>query len=113
MFSDYGMPATFYNDHYEFLIGQDSLFARKIRAGATALRQRLGALYNSKPRMREKIYINLSRNVGAQDYGSRRVFGNWKAQLVAIVNYASLFVKNGMLQSELLKKCARMLKCRF
>lgn len=76
VFSDYGMPAKFYNDHYEFLIRQDSLFARKISAGATALRQRLGALYNSKPRMREKIYINLSRNVGAQDYGSRRVFGN-------------------------------------
>lgn len=76
VFSDYGMPATFYNDHYEFLIRQDSLFARKISAGATALCQRLGALYNFKPRMREKIYINLSRNVGAQDYGSRRVFGN-------------------------------------
>jgi hypothetical protein len=76
VFSDYGMPATFYNDHYEFLIRQDSLFARKISAGATALCQRLGALYNFKPRMREKIYINLSRNVGTQDYGSRRVFGN-------------------------------------
>lgn len=47
VFSDYGMPATFYNDHYEFLVGKDSLFARKISAGATSLRQRLGALYNS------------------------------------------------------------------
>ena len=46
VFSDYGMPATFYNDHYEFLVGQDSLFAHKISAGATLLRQRLGALYN-------------------------------------------------------------------
>lgn len=50
MISDYGMPATFYNDHYEFLVGQDSLFARKISAGATSLRQRLGALYNSNRR---------------------------------------------------------------
>lgn len=50
VFSDYGMPATFYNDHYEFLVGQDSLFARKISAGATSLRQRLGALYNSNRR---------------------------------------------------------------
>ena len=44
------MPATFYNDHYEFLVGQDSLFARKISVGATSLRQRLGALYNSNRR---------------------------------------------------------------
>ena len=50
VFSDYGMPATFYNDHYEFLVGQDSLFARKISAGATSLRQRLGVLYNSNRR---------------------------------------------------------------
>ena len=50
VFSDYGMPATFYNDHYEFLLGLDSLFARKISAGATSLRQRLRALYNSNRR---------------------------------------------------------------
>jgi hypothetical protein len=45
MFSDYGMPVTFYNDHYEMLLGQDFLFARKISPGATALRARLGTLY--------------------------------------------------------------------
>ena len=28
MFSDYGMPVTFYNDQYDLLIGQDYLFAR-------------------------------------------------------------------------------------
>ncbi len=45
MFSDYGMPVSFYNDHYNLLLGQDYLFARKISPGATELRARLGALY--------------------------------------------------------------------
>ncbi len=30
MFTDYGMPLTFYNDHYDLLLSQDYLFARKI-----------------------------------------------------------------------------------
>ena len=45
MFSDYGMPVTFYNDHYELLLSQDFLFARKISPEATELKDRLGALY--------------------------------------------------------------------
>ncbi|WP_439141374.1 DUF5928 domain-containing protein [Planktotalea sp.] len=45
MFSDYGMPVTFYNDHYELLLSQDFLFARKISPEATSLKERLGALY--------------------------------------------------------------------
>ena len=32
MFTDYGMPVTFYNDHYDLLLSQDFLFARKIIA---------------------------------------------------------------------------------
>lgn len=47
VFSDYGMPATFYNDHYDFLVSQDYLFARKISGGATHLREALGKLYAS------------------------------------------------------------------
>ena len=47
MFSDYGMPITFYNDHYDLLLSQNGLFARKISAEATDLRDRLGALYAS------------------------------------------------------------------
>ncbi|MDP5085051.1 MAG: beta-1,6-N-acetylglucosaminyltransferase [Yoonia sp.] len=47
MFSDYGMPVNFYNDHYELLMGQNALFARKISAEATELRSRLGELYAS------------------------------------------------------------------
>ena len=45
MFSDYGMPVTFYNDHYDLLLAQDFLFARKISPEATILKQRLGQLY--------------------------------------------------------------------
>ncbi|MGH1454431.1 MAG: DUF5928 domain-containing protein [Paracoccaceae bacterium] len=45
MFSDYGMPVTFYNDHYDLLLSQDFLFARKISPEAESLKERLGALY--------------------------------------------------------------------
>ncbi|MFV1464272.1 MULTISPECIES: DUF5928 domain-containing protein [unclassified Phaeobacter] len=45
MFSDYGMPVQFYNDHYDMLMGQDFLFARKISPEAQELKSRLGALY--------------------------------------------------------------------
>lgn len=45
MFSDYGMPVTFYNDHYDLLLGQDFLFARKISPEATELKRRLGELF--------------------------------------------------------------------
>ena len=48
MFSDYGMPVTFYNDHYDLLLSQDFLFARKISSGARQLKARLGDLYASK-----------------------------------------------------------------
>ena len=47
MFTDYGMPVTFYNDHYDLLLGQGALFARKISPEADDLRSRLGALYAS------------------------------------------------------------------
>ena len=45
VFTDYGMPAVFYNDHYDLLLGQDHLFARKISPEALRLRERLGALW--------------------------------------------------------------------
>ena len=48
MFTDYGMPVNFYNDHYDMLLSQDYLFARKISPGATELRRRLGRLYAAK-----------------------------------------------------------------
>ena len=48
MFSDYGMPVTFYNDHYDMLLGQDYLFARKISPEAHELKERLGKLYASE-----------------------------------------------------------------
>lgn len=45
MFSDYGMPVTFYNDHYDLMLSQDFLFARKISPGAKELKRRLGDLW--------------------------------------------------------------------
>lgn len=45
MFTDYGLPQTFYNDHYELLLGQDFLFARKISPEAKELKERLVKLY--------------------------------------------------------------------
>jgi hypothetical protein len=48
MFSDYGMPVTFYDDHYDLLLSQDFLFARKISPQAEKLKKRLGHLYASE-----------------------------------------------------------------
>ena len=45
MFTDYGMPVTFYDDHYNLLLSQDYLFARKISPEAQNLKRRLGLLY--------------------------------------------------------------------
>ena len=45
MFTDYGLPVTFHDDHFEMLLGQDALFARKVSPEAQVLRERLGALY--------------------------------------------------------------------
>ncbi|MCX8508520.1 MAG: DUF5928 domain-containing protein [Rhodobacteraceae bacterium] len=45
MFTDYGMPVTFYDDHEELLLAQDFFFARKISSDAKGLRARLGDLY--------------------------------------------------------------------
>ncbi|MDP4031833.1 MAG: DUF5928 domain-containing protein [Pseudorhodobacter sp.] len=47
VFTDYGMPANFYNDQYDLLISQDYLFARKISPDAKVLKERLGKLYAS------------------------------------------------------------------
>ena len=47
MFTDYGMPVTFYNDHYDLLLSQDFLFARKVSVDADELKERLGDLYAS------------------------------------------------------------------
>ncbi|AJE45486.1 DUF5928 domain-containing protein [Celeribacter indicus] len=45
MFTDYGMPVVFYNDHYDLLLAQDYLFARKISPDAKELKKRLGDLF--------------------------------------------------------------------
>jgi Family of unknown function (DUF5928)/Core-2/I-Branching enzyme len=48
MFTDYGMPVSFYNDHYDLLLSQDFLFARKISPEALELKARLGKLYATR-----------------------------------------------------------------
>ncbi|MEM6887499.1 MAG: DUF5928 domain-containing protein [Pseudomonadota bacterium] len=48
LFSDYGMPVSFHNDHYHMLMNQDALFARKISPEAHDLKRRLGLLYAAK-----------------------------------------------------------------
>ncbi|TBX28818.1 DUF5928 domain-containing protein [Nioella sediminis] len=50
MFTDYGMPVTFYNDHFDLLLSQDFLFARKISPESTELKERLGELWASDRR---------------------------------------------------------------
>ena len=51
IFTDYGMPVVFCNDHHDMLIGQDYLFARKISPEAIELKARLGALWQSTGRV--------------------------------------------------------------
>jgi hypothetical protein len=48
MFTDYGMPVNFHNDHYDLLLSQDFLFARKISPEAKKLKARLGRLYAAR-----------------------------------------------------------------
>ncbi|MRX50327.1 glycosyl transferase [Paracoccus sp. S-4012] len=50
MFTDYGMPVVFHDDHHDLLLGQDYLFARKISPEAEDLRARLGALWTETGR---------------------------------------------------------------
>ncbi|CUH15526.1 Core-2/I-Branching enzyme [Jannaschia seosinensis] len=47
VFTDYGMPATFYDDHYDLLLGQDFIFARKISPEAHGLKAALETLWKS------------------------------------------------------------------
>jgi len=63
MFSDYGMPVTFFNDQYELLLSQEHLFARKISAHATELKERLSQLYAGPD-----IDLNIT-NEGRKLYG--------------------------------------------
>jgi hypothetical protein len=45
LFTDYGIPATFHDDHHDLLLAQDYLFARKISPHAVDLKARLGVLF--------------------------------------------------------------------
>ncbi len=71
MFTDYGMPATFYNDHYDLLLGQDAVFARKISPDATELKSRLGDLFASG--RRDFVISDEGRNLFAFLTGRGRI----------------------------------------
>ena len=45
-FSDYGMPVNFQNDHYDFLLAQEEMFARKLSPQAHELKNRLVTLFD-------------------------------------------------------------------
>lgn len=46
-FSDYGLPTMFYEDHHDFLLAQDYLFARKISSQARALKIALAGKFRN------------------------------------------------------------------
>lgn len=50
LFTDYGIPVTFHDDHHDLLLAQDFLFARKISPDAVTLKERLGTLYSETVR---------------------------------------------------------------
>lgn len=45
IFTDYGLPVTFHDDHLDLLLGEDALFARKVSAGAVGLRAALAEVW--------------------------------------------------------------------
>lgn len=47
LFTDYGMPVNFHDDHEALLLAEDRFFARKISTGARGLRARLDLLWAS------------------------------------------------------------------
>lgn len=62
LFSDYGMPVNFHDDHADILVRQDCFFARKLSPRATGLKARLADLYLS------------ADSAQGQDTGARRYF---------------------------------------
>ena len=47
LFSDYGMPVVFHNDHHDFVVSQPQPFARKVSARATLLQDQLWESFKS------------------------------------------------------------------
>lgn len=68
MFSDYGMPLSFYADHFEMLRGQWQFAARKISETDAAFRTRLGALFLSN----ETEEVNESAGQFVYEYVRKR-----------------------------------------
>ncbi|MFK7875515.1 MAG: DUF5928 domain-containing protein [Paracoccaceae bacterium] len=96
VFSDYGMPVVFYNDHYDLLLGQDFLFARKISPEAEQLKQRLGLLYAAEgtefqiSNEARKLFEFLTgrgrigRRFGPRFWESEATFGRGRALMIVV-----------------------------
>jgi hypothetical protein len=79
IFTDYGVPITFHDDHHDLLLAQDYLFARKISPDAITLRDRLGELYSQTGRSfevgadgRHRYEFLAARGREGRRYASRR-----------------------------------------
>ncbi|PQO22738.1 glycosyl transferase [Rhodobacteraceae bacterium WD3A24] len=72
IFSDYGMPVTFHDDHHDLLRAQEHLFARKISPDAALLRQRLDALWTARDTPSPAPVTGQGRNIYAYLTGRGR-----------------------------------------
>ena len=79
IFSDYGIPVTFYDDHYNLLRGQNFLFARKISPEVGGLKTRLLALYQS-PQPTCQISDGGTYLYRSKTHSGRRGRRFWEAQ---------------------------------
>ena len=96
IFSVYGLPVSFYNDHYDLLRDQEYLFARKISPDATGLKSRLTELYLSPPRdfpvSHDGLYVynfttlqgRLGQRHGARFWEQQSTIGQNRELLVVI-----------------------------
>ena len=79
IFSDYGIPVTFYDDHYNLLRSQNFLFARKISPEVGGLKTRLLTLYQS-PQPTCQISDGGTYLYRSKTHSGRRGRRFWEAQ---------------------------------
>lgn len=103
VFSEYGMPATFYNDHYDFLVAQDFLFARKISSDAKSLKRNWSSCTKAiKPTFQllrmARSYIFFSPKQGEKGSGLPPASGKKKARLGKAAHCSFWCAKKSALQ---------------
>lgn len=82
MFSDYGLPVAFHDDHADLLMRQTAFFARKICPDAGGLRARLDALYADPHPIRDLAddgtrHLQVLANLGR--HGARHAPRIWQS----------------------------------